>query len=528
MSNRWNELNRREFLARAGVVTGAIAITAACGSGMAAAAETQAELMISRNAAGAKIPKNYAGLSYELAELTNPELFSRSNHDLVAYFRLLAPKGVLRLGGNSSEFCWFKADANTPAPKLRVPPGDLNANWMPHRLFAIEPRAIDELAGFLDATGWRLIYGVNFGNSTPERAAAEAAYVTEKIGNRIEFFQIGNEPDLYRTATNGTRPPGWDFPDYLREWTAYAQAIAARVPGARFGGPDVASASDWTMRFGEQEPDRLPGKIVALTGHYYAEGPPDSAHVTIERLLRPNPEIAEAMRHIEAVARPRGLMYRMSEGNSCFRGGKPGMSNALASALWAGSYMLELASVGCAGVNFHGGTQDKLTASLGDHTPGFDSAKAPQTMRGGFYTPIRSEPGQPAKAMPIFHGILLANQLSGGTLLDADLKATGVNATAFATEHEGQMRVALFNKDAARALDLAVRAPGRVKSAKAWRLEGPALDATEGITLAGAAVGSGAQWSPKTVEQLATHGDSARIHLPAGSAALLFLETAPA
>jgi hypothetical protein len=519
-------LNRRTFLA------GAIA-TAAAGSSVSFAAETQAELKISRNAAAAKIPETYAGLSYELAELTNAELFSRSNHDLVAYFRLLAPKGVLRLGGNSSEFCWFRADASTPAPKLHVPPGDLNANWMPHRLFAIEPRAIDELAGFLDATGWRLIYGLNFGNSTPERAAAEAAYVAEKIGSRIEFFQIGNEPDLYRTATNGTRPPGWDFPDYLREWTAYAEAIAARVPGARFAGPDVAGASDWVTRFGEQEPgklesDRLPGKIVALTGHYYAEGPPDSLQVTIERLLRPNQAIAETMRRIEVVVRPRGLVYRMSEGNSCYRGGKPGMSNALASALWAGSYMLELASLGCAGVNFHGGTEGKLTASLGDHTPGLDSAKTPQTQRGGFYTPIRSEPGQPAKAMPIFHGILLANQLSGGTLLDADLKAAGVNATAFATEHEGQVRVAVFNKDAAQALDLAVHAPGRVKSAKAWRLEGPALDATEGITLAGAAVSGGAQWSPKTVERLATHGDSARIHLPAGSAALLFLETTPA
>ena len=49
------------------------------------------------------------------------------------------------------------------------------ADWMPHRLFEISPEAIDALAGFLQATGWRLIYGLNFGNSTPERAAAEAA-----------------------------------------------------------------------------------------------------------------------------------------------------------------------------------------------------------------------------------------------------------------------------------------------------------------------------------------------------------------
>ncbi len=109
-----------------------------------------------------------------------------------------------------------EADAATPAPKLRVPPGNLEDNWMPHRLFAIKPEAIDALAGFLQATGWKLIYGLNFGNSTPERAATEAAYVARAVGERLEFFQIGNEPDFYQKANNGTRPPGWGFADYLR------------------------------------------------------------------------------------------------------------------------------------------------------------------------------------------------------------------------------------------------------------------------------------------------------------------------
>ena len=86
------------------------------------------------------------------------------------------------------------------APKLRVPPGKLEDNWMPHRLFAIKPEAIDALAGFLKATGWKLIYGLNFGNSTPERAAREAAYVARAIGDRLEYFQIGNEPDFYQDA----------------------------------------------------------------------------------------------------------------------------------------------------------------------------------------------------------------------------------------------------------------------------------------------------------------------------------------
>ena len=407
-------MERRTFLIQVG--TAATAAVCSKASWAQGKVEVAAELTLREGPLTTPVPLTYTGLSYELAQLTDPQFFSATNRELVTHFRLLSPHGVLRTGGNTSEFCWFQADAATVAPKLRLPPGNLEENWMPHRLFAIRPEAIDALAGFLQATGWKLIYGLNFGNSTPERAATEAAYVAQAVGERLEFFQIGNEPDLYQSANNGTRPPGWSFADYLKEWTAYAEAIAARVPGARFGGPDVNGSSDWITSFGEEVSADVGARLTTLTGHYYAEGPPNDPRVTTERLLKGSAKIAGEMEKIEAVAKARGLAYRMTEGNSCYRGGKPGMSNAFAAALWAGDYMLELASLGCAGVNLHGGRSSFLTAGLGDHTPGMEVAKTPQAMRIGFYTPIFSEPGAPVKAMPIFYGMLLANQFAGGTM----------------------------------------------------------------------------------------------------------------
>ena len=103
----------------------------------------------------------------------------------------------------------------------------------------------------------------------------------------------------------------------------------------------------------------------------------------------------------------------MTEGNSCYRGGKPGMSDAFAAALWAADYMLELASLGCAGVNLHGGASAFLTAGLGGHTPGLDSAKKPQQVRSGYYSPIRTEPGIETRAMPVFYGMKFAGMLAG-------------------------------------------------------------------------------------------------------------------
>ncbi len=511
-------MNRRSFL------RGASAAAIACSRArLAQAAPASALLTLRSDSAAPRIPLTFTGLSYELAQLTDPAFFSASNHDLVAYFRLLSPHGVLRIGGNTSEFCWLRTSPDTPEPKLHLPTGNLSANWMPHRLFAITPQAIDALAGFLQATGWRLIYGLNFGNSTPQRAAEEAACVAQKVGSRIEFFQIGNEPDLYHTPTNGTRPPDWGFNDYLKEWTAFAEAISARVPSARFGGPDVAAASHWVTQFGQQVPANIASRLVALTGHYYAEGPPDDPRVTTERLLRGNASIPAETSSIEAVARAHNRVYRMTEGNSCYRGGKPGMSNAFAAALWAGDYMLQLASLGCAGVNLHGGRSTFLTAGLGDHTPGMNVAKTPQEMHSGFYTPIFTEPDMPVKAMPIFYGMMLANQFAGGTVLHVTGDMKPVNATAYAATREQDILVAIFNKDASMPLDVSISAPRAVRTATAWRLQAPSLDSTSGVTLAGAGIQPRAQWSPKAVEPITVSNGIPRIHLPASSAALLFL-----
>ena len=74
-----------------------------------------------------------------------------------------------------------------------------------------------------------------------------------------------------------------------------------------------------------------------------------------QRLLAPDRKVDREVPRIISVAKETHLDYRMTEGNSCYRGGKPGVSNAFCSALWAADYLLKLASFGCAGVNLHGG-----------------------------------------------------------------------------------------------------------------------------------------------------------------------------
>src|SRR5580704_2635249 len=60
---------------------------------------------------GNKINDDFTGLSYESAQLGNPNFFSGDNKDLAGFIRRLGASGVLRIGGNTSEYCYW-----TPNP----------------------------------------------------------------------------------------------------------------------------------------------------------------------------------------------------------------------------------------------------------------------------------------------------------------------------------------------------------------------------------------------------------------------------
>jgi hypothetical protein len=519
-------MDRRRFLIDSAAVVGAAAGYSKCFGRVAQAADgpmAVGELMVDLNSTSHQIPLNYSGLSYELAQLTDPRFFAGTNKQLIALFRLLSPHGVLRLGGNSSESCWFRADDSVSAPEVRPASGPESENWMPKQLFMITPEAVDHLADFLNATGWQLIYGLNLGHSSPERAAREAEYVASKVKDRLLYFQIGNEPDFYHNANNKTRPANWGFTDYLAEWTQYADAISERLPQAKFGGPDVGSSSSWLGQFTRGAAEKVGSRLMTVTGHYYAEGPPDDPKVTTARLLKTNPAVANRTKSsVEAAAKDH-LVYRMTEGNSCYRGGKPGMSDALASALWGGDYMLTLASVGCAGVNLHGGSRRILSASLGNHMPGDSVAKDGSDKKGGYYTPIAGEVDDGFAARPIFYGMLLANQFAGTRSREVSLTAEGVNATAYAGQAEHELRIAIFNKDEACDLRLSLKAPTDAREAKVWRLTAPALDSTSGVTLGGSEISPDGTWSATKVERPRATSEGLVLELPKSSAAIMFL-----
>jgi hypothetical protein len=288
----------------------------------------------------------------------------------------------------------------------------------------------------------------------------------------------------------------WTFDHYFERWQIFQSAVKQAVPDARFAGPDIAKELDWITKMADKRPD-----IEFLTGHYYAEGPPANPQMTLEYLLKRGKDPASGeIAIVQAATKSLGKPYRMSEGNSCFHGGKPLVSDTLASALWGADYMLQLAEAGYMGVNFHGGGN-------------------------GLYTPIAGDTPE-FKARPVYYGMLMAERFAGSTFVESNLstQSDGQNVTAFAaqdTAHKAT-RLAIFNKAAAPVTVNLKGLPVANKASVQW-LKAPAIDSHDGVTLGGSAVGPDGQFSPKNEASFKIAHNAATLQIPAYTAA--YLET---
>lgn len=438
------------------------------------------------------MPKDFTGLSYESAQLGHPDFFAPNNNSLIGLFQRLSPTGVLRIGGNTGEYTRWSADD-----------GDAQKNLTPHAMgpdagtaaktaSIVTPLAIRNLNDFiLKVGGWRIIYGLNLWHGTPENAVAEATYVARTLDTRLICFQIGNEPDMDHDPGSKDR---WTFDRYFERWQIFQSAVKQALPEARFAGPDIAKELDWITKMADKRPD-----IEFLTGHYYAEGPPANPQMTLEYLLKRGKDPASGeIAIVQAATKSLSKPYRMSEGNSCFHGGKPLVSDTLASALWGADYMLQLAQAGYMGVNFHGGGN-------------------------GLYTPIGGDTPE-FKARPVYYGMLLAERFAGSTFVESDLspQSEGQNITAFAARDLAQKatKLAIFNKAAAPVTVNLKGLPAAFKASVQW-LKAPAIDSHDGITLGGSAVGSYGQFSPKNEATVKIAHDAGALQIPAYTAAYL-------
>ncbi len=470
-------MNRKEFIVGCfGAATSLAYANPALAQSNSSAA--QATLTVHDLSKGTPIPSDFTGISVETSILPNTAYFNNSDLSLRELLKRLGNNGVLRVGGNSSEY----------------------SNWMgmsPMRpqMYKIGPEEIDRLAAVAEDINWQVIYGLNLGTGTPEQAAAEAKAVHARLGHRLLAFQIGNEPDLF--AGNGLRPRTYTVDNYMQEWQEFYTAVQRVIPGAPFAGPDIAFRTNWEMPFAT----KFPHDLRFLSLHYYAEGPGSSPKSTIERMLAPNASLVSRTSDLAAAAAAINVPYRMTECNSCYGGGRAGVSDTLGAALWGVDYMFQLAASGYTGCNFHGGT-------------------------GGPYSPLAElGSGQMTySARPLYYGMLMFGLGGQGEIVPSILMQPNLNISAYTvTGPHHDLQITVVNKEPATSVDIVITMDERYRKGSVLRLTGPDIASKTGITLGGSTVSSRGQWQPSTVEALSIANRTTTLHVPAASAALATL-----
>ncbi|MGO9966257.1 MAG: glycosyl hydrolase family 79 C-terminal domain-containing protein [Bryobacteraceae bacterium] len=469
-------MNRRKFLANSLLSAG----TLAARSALTASTEQPVLVTIRTEQPLGEIAPDFMGLGYEISSVARPGLLSGANGVYVQLVRTLGARGAVRIGGNTADF----ASYSPSAPAVSTSFGTV-----------VNDAVLRDLGSFLEATGWKLIWALDLGKGSEADAISEAKAVLRIAGERLLAFEIGNEPDLFGRAKH--RKPEYDYADWLEEYRRYKTALRAQFPRIPFAGPDAAGKTDWVTRFAGDE-----GKDAALlTHHYYREGQNPAS--TIEKLLGADPKLQPRLDQLRAASTSCGVPYRICEVNSFSGGGRPGVSDTMAAALWVLDYMFTLAANGCSGVNMETGVNQLDFISS--------------------YSPIGDDELGHYSARPEYYGMLAFALAAKGQLLKAEIDAGSTGLKAYATRpNKGPLTLTLINKGAVTSL-LTVHIDGRVpaRQASVIRLRGPAVDAKTGVTLGGAEVSPPGSWRPAKPETLPLGNAHLKIELAAASAAIV-------
>jgi hypothetical protein len=362
----------------------------------------------------------------------------------------------------------------------------------------------------------RLIMGVNFEANSRVLAQAEVQAMLRNIGrNRIEAFELGNEPELYGSrpwysTTSGHvafgRPGDWYFSALNTDYARIAPALGA-LPLA---GPTIGAGS-WMADLGPFL-DSEPG-IRVVTLHRYplqncSVGPDSPNYPTITHLLSQTASegLAISLAPYVTIAHDHHLPLRSDEMNTVSCGYSHGVSNVFGSALWSLDALFEMAQVGVDGVNIH------TYSGAGDQLFSF-------TKVGGHWR---------ANVAPEYYGLLMfARAVPTGARL---LPVAGATTTlrAWATRSPGgATRVLLINDDPARAQTVNLHASASRGGATMQRLQAPSVRATAHVTLDGQSFASnttsaGLAGTPRVTHMFTATG-AYTIRLGAASADLITL-----
>ncbi|HTR43514.1 MAG TPA: hypothetical protein VMH87_18025 [Pseudomonadales bacterium] len=448
-------------------------------------AQSQITISVDAKKSGAAITPDFSGLSFELSQLLPDDngvhYFRPDNQPLINLFQTLGIKN-LRVGGNTAD------------RSVRELPSQAD---------------IDSLFAFAKAAGVKVIYCLRLRNGNANEDAQVAKYIMTHYPDQIDFFSIGQEPNVYPKTTNamGHVTPRPAYAQIAPQWKWFEKTIVAAVPDIRLCGPSVDDNPDWPQEFMR---DFGHGYHVAMiTAHLY----PGRNGETV-----PTPEIGRNQMLSDdfinvyqklydgfvPTALANGLPYRLEEANNYFKGGATDVSDTFASALWGLDFMYWWAEHDCSGINFH--TGDKVSNGT--------------EMRPSKYTAYFST-SDGFTVRPLGYGIKAFDVGGHGRFAAATVSnPQKLNVSTYAVLGDDKnLYVTIINKEhgeGARDANVALSAEG-FANAQTMALAAPNNDITAktGATLGGSKIADSGSWDGKwaTLDRV---GETTTLGLPTG------------
>jgi hypothetical protein len=323
--------------------------------------------------------------------------------------------------------------------------------------------------------------GVNFGLSSDPAYCAEGHVqrMAEKgMWGRIESIEIGNEVDCYAKSHQQYRGSVYDYTKYESETNTFMEKLrAVGLPHQKVQGGVYNSYSTTFQKNIGRYLDTFSEDLRTFCYHAYAVGGCGGHNATMEELLSDSRWLPNGTLKLEqyiSQARERGIPFVLGESNSVSCGGKRGVSDTFATALWVPHFFAELSKGGVQRVNIHGGALE-------------------------IYSPIRFKSHVGLLVEPLYYGMLAFSELTANhsRWLKHTQSAPAPQFVAHAAVNiGGDVKVLLIAKDLTQkgtpprtvSVCLASIAPSRVgETARVFALTAPSINsnATEGVKYAG-------------------------------------------
>jgi hypothetical protein len=470
-----------------------------------------AQVTVAPRAAQTPVPPSYLGLSTEYWALP---LWAHEMPLLERALSLMRVRGdgpfLVRIGGDSADHSIWDPSA---AP---LPP------WA----FTLVPGWLRQARALVRHAGTRVILDLNLITDTPSAAAQWARAAQAALPRHgLAAFEVGNEPDIYsradwRAIIAGRRlegrggvpslPDTLTAADYVRHFRAYAHALDQVAPHVPLAGPALANPLHH-MRWVRALIEGAPRSLGLVTIHRYPYtgclGRRDTrSYATIGRVLSPaaSTGMAAGLRPLADAAHDAGLPLRLTELNSVNCGGRPGVSDSFATALWAPDALFALMRAGVDGVNIHV-RADAVNAAF---------SLGPEGLQ----------------ARPLLYGLILFARTLGprAHLVTVHSRAPrAVNLGAWAVRvGRDTLHVVLIDKGR-RPARVALRLPAE-GAVRVQRLLAPSVRSRTGVTLGGRQVGPNGRWQGLPAHQtLARRRGAYVVVVRSMSAALLSVRVSP-